>query len=189
MVLHPSFRKHLEQFVSLTDTEFKEIMKSFGTKRLRKNENLILSGDIVNHTFWVENGLLFSIYNDETGKEHIVQFAIEKCWITDQEAFYNQSIGSLMITAYEESSLLSLSFDAREKLCSEFPVMERFFRKKGNDSFVKQQRRLLTYLTSDAKQRFELLLQEYPGLVQRVPKSVLASYLGVSRETLSRFKS
>lgn len=187
-VTESSFRKHLEKFVSLTDLQFREIMKSFGTKRLKEGENLILSGDIVNYTFWVEKGLLVSIYNDEGGKEHILQFAIENCWITDQEAFYNQSIGSLMITAYEDSTLLSLSFDDREKLCSDFPVMEKFFRKKGNDSFVKQQRRLLTYLTSDARQRFELLLQEYPGLVQRVPKSVLASYLGVSRETLSRFK-
>lgn len=189
MELHPSFRKHLEKFVNLADTAFHEIMKSFGTKKLRKNENLIRSGDVVSHTFWVESGLLVSIYNDESGKEHVLQFAIENCWITDQEAFYNQSIGSLMVTAYEDSSLLSLSFDAREKLCSDFHAMEKFFRKKGNDSFVKQQKRLLTYLTSDAKQRFDLLLQEYPGLVQRVPKSVLASYLGVSRETLSRFKS
>jgi CRP-like cAMP-binding protein len=188
MELNEPFRKHLEKFVSVTDVEFAEIIKSFGRRLLKKNENLIQPGNLVNATFWVEKGLLVCIYNDEAGKEHVLQFAIENCWITDQEAFYNQSIGSLTIAAYEDSSLLSLSFDDREKLCQDFPAMERFFRKKGNDSFVKQQRRLLTYLTADAKQRFELLLQEYPGLVQRVPKSVLASYLGVSRETLSRFK-
>jgi CRP-like cAMP-binding protein len=188
MELNQSFRNHLEKFITFSDEDFREIMKSFGRKSVKKNENLILPGAIVSHTFWVEKGLLVSIYNDEAGKEHIIQFAIENCWITDQEAFYNQAIGSFMITAYEDSSLLTLSFDDREKLCARFPLMERFFRKKGNDSFVKQQRRLLTYLTSNAQERFELLLQEYPGLIQRVPKSVLASYLGVSRETLSRFK-
>ena len=66
--------------------------------------------------------------------------------------------------------------------------IEHFFRKKGNDSFVKQQKRLLTYMTANAKDRFNLLLEEYPGLYQRLSKKVLAAYLGVTRETLSRFK-
>jgi hypothetical protein len=65
--------------------------------------------------------------------------------------------------------------------------MEHFFRKKANDSFTKQQKRLLTYLTADAQKRYELLLSEYPTLVQRLSKKTLAAYLGVSRETLSRF--
>jgi len=65
--------------------------------------------------------------------------------------------------------------------------MEHFFRKKANDSFVKQQKRLLTYMTSDSQKRYELLLAEYPQLIQRLPKKILAAYLGVSRETLSRF--
>lgn len=186
--LSPSFRKHLKKFVIVSDEEYEKIRSYFGIRHLGKNQHLIVAGDSVNQTFWVERGLLISIYNDEQGREHILQFAIENCWITDQEAFYNQSKGSLTVKCLEESTLLSLSFDDREKLCEEFPAMEKFFRKKANDSFVKQQRRLLTYMTSDARQRLQLLIQEYPGLIQRVPKTILAAYLGVSRETLSRFK-
>lgn len=183
-----SLRTHIEKFVRLSDSEFSKVVDFFKLRHLEKNHVLIVAGDAVNHTFWVESGLLISVYNDEQGKEHILQFAIENCWITDQEAFYAQTKSSLSVKCLENSTVFALSFDDRERLCTEIPAMERFFRRKANDSFVKQQRRLLTYLTSDAQQRLRLLMQEYPGLIQRVPKTILAAYLGVSRETLSRFK-
>jgi CRP-like cAMP-binding protein len=132
--------------------------------------------------------LLLSTYSNQQGKEHIIQFADENCWVTDQQAFYNKTKAIFNIKAMEACELLCLSYSNREKLCAAMPKAERFFRKKANDSFVKQQKRMLTYLTSDAKKRYELLLEEYPQLIQRLPKKTLAAYLGVSRETMSRFK-
>jgi CRP-like cAMP-binding protein len=182
------FRKHLETYVKLTDEEFENVIKYFILKKYKKKEYLVRAGTHVSHTYWVVKGLLVSSFIDKSGKEHILQFAIENCWVTDQNAFYNQSTSIFNIIFLENSELLCLSFENREKLCSEMQKIEHFFRKKGNDSFVKQQKRLLTYLTSDAKERFELLLQEYPGLFQRLSKKTIAAYLGVTRETLSRFK-
>ncbi|NJM26295.1 MAG: Crp/Fnr family transcriptional regulator [Bacteroidia bacterium] len=165
-----------------------KVMKSVIVRKIKKTTRLLNPGDPVVYTYWVVKGLLLSIYHDEHGKEHIVQFAIENCWITDQEGYYNQVPGSFSIHALEDSVILCLSYASREKLCAELHALDTFFRKKANDSFVKLQKRLLTYLTSDARQRFDLLHAEYPGLYQRLSKKVLAAYLGVSRETLSRFK-
>jgi CRP-like cAMP-binding protein len=181
------FKQHLETFVSLSDDEFNTILKYFSTKKLKKNQVLINASDLVLHTYWVKKGLLASSFTDDTGKEHMIQFAIENCWITDQDAFYNKTKAIFNIVAFEETELLSLSYENREKLCATVHKMESFFRKKANDSFVKQQKRLLTYLTSDARERFDLLTKEYPGLLQRLSKKTLAAYLGVTRETLSRF--
>jgi CRP-like cAMP-binding protein len=184
----PLFRNHLEKFVALTDDEFEQFLSFFTFKKLKKNQVLIREGDAVQNTHWVTKGLLISTFTDANGKEHIIQFANECCWVTDQQGFYNQTKAIFNIVALEDSELLTISFANREKLCESMHKAERFFRKKANDSFTKQQKRMLTYLTADAQQRYELLLEEYPQLVQRLSKKTLAAYLGLSRETMSRFK-
>jgi CRP-like cAMP-binding protein len=187
IVPQADFEIHLGKFVELARDEFKSIEGYFVVKGIRKGQYLVRSGDAVNHTWWVKRGLVISSLTDDQGKEHIIQFANEGCWITDQNAFYNREKATFNIQVLEDSELLSLSFENREKLCHDFKRMETFFRRKANDSFTKQQKRMLTYLTSDSEQRYELFLKEYPALMQRLSKKILAAYLGVSRETLSRF--
>jgi CRP-like cAMP-binding protein len=183
---YPALHNHMNKYARVDDSDFKAATPYFEQMLLKKNDHVVKSGARVEHTYWVWKGLLVSTYNDDAGKEHIVQFAIENCWITDQNAFYNRCSAGFNIVALEASMLLSISYDGREELCARVPSIHEFFRKKANDSFVKQQMRLITYLTSDAKRRYELLQSEYPGIYQRVPKKLLAGYLGVSRETLSR---
>jgi CRP-like cAMP-binding protein len=185
---YSAFREHLEQFIPVTTAEFARVLQYFTVRKLKKNRVLIRAGEMVAHTNWVKTGMLISNYTDANGKEHIMQFPFENCWVTDQNAFYNKEEAQFTITAVEDSEMLTLSFDDRERLCEDIRKMETFFRKKANDSFAKQQKRLLTYLTTDAKSRYDLVLTEYPPQVKRLSKKVLAAYVGVSRETLSRRK-
>jgi CRP-like cAMP-binding protein len=118
-----------------------------------------------------------------------LQFALEDWWITDYQAYFSQTEATIAIDCIEDCEVLSLSLHKREKICAELHKMEHFFRKKSNGGYVALQRRILSLLNSSAKERYESLLKQSPKLFQRVPKALIASYLGVSRETLSRFNS
>lgn len=180
-------RQQIEKITPLTDKEFDYILSHFTTKKLKKHQFLIQESDLVQNDYFVIKGLLKAYYINEEGKEHIMQFAMEDWWITDYQAYFNETKASLNIDCIETTEVLCLSLYNREKLCADMHKIEHFFRKKSNSGYVALQRRILSLLNSNAKERYEQLLQQYPALFQRVPKTLIASYLGVSRETLSRF--
>jgi CRP-like cAMP-binding protein len=182
-------RQQIEKVTPLTDQEFEYILSHFTTKRLKKNQFLIQEGDSVLNDFFVVSGLLKAYHVDKEGKEHIMQFALEDWWVTDYQAYFNQTNSTLNIDCIEPCELLSISLQNREKLCADLHKIEHFFRKKSNAGYVALQRRILSLLNNNAKERYEQLLNQYPKLFQRVPKILIASYLGVSRETLSRLSS
>jgi CRP-like cAMP-binding protein len=187
-MLHP-LRQHIEKITPLSDAEFDYILSHFSEKKLRKHQFLIQEGEAVPNDYWVLKGCLKAYHMDSEGKQHILQFAMEDWWITDYQAYFNQAKATTWADAIEDCEILSLSLPNREKLCSEMHKMERFFRKKSNMGYVALQSRILSLLNSNAQQRFEQFFQLYPKLFQRVPKTLIAAYLGVSRETLSRFSA
>jgi CRP-like cAMP-binding protein len=182
-------RQQIEKITLVTNQEFDYILSHFTTKKLRKHQFLIQEGDIVQNDYFVVKGLLKGYYLNKEGKEHIMQFAMEDWWITDYQAYFNETKALLNINCIEATEVLCLSLYNREKLCADMHKIEHFFRKKSNSGYVALQRRILSLLNNNAKERYEQLLQQYPRLLQRVPKKLIASYLGVSRETLSRFSS
>ncbi len=182
-------RRHFEKITPLTDQEFEYILSHFTTKKLKKHQFLIQEDDNVPNDYFVVKGLLKAYHIDKEGKEYIMQFAMEDWWVTDYQAYFSQSKATLNIDCIEDVELLCLSLQNRDKICADLHKIEHFFRRKSNFGYVALQRRILSLLNSNAKERYEQLLQNYPNLFQRVPKTLIASYLGVSRETLSRFSS
>ncbi|HZH95763.1 MAG TPA: Crp/Fnr family transcriptional regulator [Flavisolibacter sp.] len=182
-------RQHFEKLTPLTDQEFDYVLSHFTTKKLKKHQFLVQEGDHVTNDYFVVKGLLKAYHLDGEGKEYIMQFAMEDWWITDYQAYFSQTKAALNISCIEEVEILCLSLRNRDKICADLHKIEHFFRRKCNMGYVALQRRILSMLSSNAKERYEQLLVQYPGLFQRVPKTLIASYLGVSRETLSRFAS
>ncbi len=187
MNLHP-LRKHIEELVSITDEEFDHILRYFHSVRKRKHQFIVQEGEPVYKEFWVVKGCLKSYFFDDRDKEHILQFAMENWWTTDYDAFINRSIAKISIDCIEDCELLYITYEDREKLCSEIPKMETFWSRKTKTGYVALQNRILSLLRNTAQERYDLLLAQYPQLFQRVPKKLIAAYLGVTRETLSRFQ-
>lgn len=185
MSIHP-LRTHIEEIVPLADEEFDFVLSHFTPLKKRKHQYLVQEGELVNKEFWVIKGCLKAYFFNENGKEHIMQFAMENWWMTDYEAFNNQVKASISVDCIEDCDLLVLSYENKEKLSLEMHKMARFWEKKNKLAYIAAQKRILSLCRNTAKERYEMLRQQYPQLMQRVPKKMIASYLGVSRETLSR---
>ncbi|WP_027388067.1 Crp/Fnr family transcriptional regulator [Chryseobacterium gregarium] len=181
-------RKHFEEIIPLTDEEFGYLDSFFKTRKLKKHQYLIQENESVTHLFFVVKGLLKASLTDKEGKEHIIQFAVENWWISDFQAFYNNVPSVTNIHCLEEVEVCGISKENLEKMCSENHKIEHFFRIKNSFGYVALQQRILSLLTTNAKERFEQFSSQYPQLLQRIPKTIIASYLGVSRETLSRIQ-
>lgn len=186
MPTHP-LRKHIEEIMPLDDAEFEHVLSHFHPIRRRKHQFVVQEGESVNKEFWVIKGCLKSYFFDHHDKEHIIQFAMENWWTTDYDAFVNRTKAKTSIDCIEDSELLYITFEDRAKLSAEMHKMETFWARKTKSGYVALQNRILSLLRDTAQERYESLLAQYPMLFQRVPKKLIAAYLGVTRETLSRF--
>jgi CRP-like cAMP-binding protein len=179
-------RRQIEKIVKLTDDEFQFALSHFSVKKFKKHQYVLQAGNPAPNDHFVVRGLLRSFYLDEAGKIHILQFAMEDWWISDPQAYHNALNATLNIDCLEDTVVYVISLDNREKLCTESRKMEYFFRKKTQAGYIALQKRIQSLMSQTAKERYDQFIHLYPQLTQRLPKALIASYLGISRETLSR---
>jgi len=182
-------RIHIEEISTLSDEQYDYVRSFFLERKIAKHRFLIQQGSNVRDDFFVLSGCLKAFHVDEDGRESIMRFAMENWWISDYQAYFQNEPATLDIACLEDCTVLVLSFENREKLCRELPAMAFFFRKKMERAYASFQQRMLFMLCRGAKERYEMFRIKYPTLLQRLPKSVIAAYLGISRETLSRISN
>lgn len=180
-------RDHIEAISPLTDEEFAYILSHYKPKKLKKHAYLTQEGDYVKYDYFVVKGCLKSFTIDNaTGKEFIYQFCVEDWWATDREAFFNGTKATINISCLEDCELLGITLADRQKLGEELRKYEHFMQIKINYGYISLQKRIQMMIMGSAKDRYEQFIRQYPHFVKRIPKTFIASYLGVSRETLSR---
>jgi len=178
----------LDEKIELTAEE-KLLCKSFFIpKKLRKRQYILQEGDVCKYLAFVEKGMLRSYTIDDKGNEHIMQFAFEGWWISDQFSFLTGQPAIYTIDALEDSELLLLSKSAEEQLLQQIPKFEKFFRILLQNSLIATQTRLISSLSQRAEERYQQLVNGCPTILQRVPQHMMASFLGITPETLSRIR-
>lgn len=186
--MYDIFFEHLEKKVQLNESE-KELIKSFFTpKKLKKRQFLVVEGHPCIYLTFVSKGLLKAYNVDEKGNEHINQFAPEGWWTSDMNSFFSGEISFYSIDALEDSDVLVISNKEFEDLMLQIPIMDRYFRLLFQNSLITKERRLISSNTHNAEEKYQHILKNNPDLIKRVPQNLLASYLGLSAETLSRLK-
>lgn len=186
--MYEQLAKSIGDKVTLTEAEFEVCKTFFIPKKIRKKQTLLLEGDVCTYNAFIEKGILRSYTTDEKGHEHIMQFAFEGWWITDLSSFLMGEHSTFTIEAIEDSELLLLTATAREELMDALPVFERYQRLLLQNAYIALQKRVNSALTATAEEKYTKLTISYPDIVARVPQHMIASYLGLSPETLSRVR-
>lgn len=178
----------INEKISITDQEW-EICKSlFIPKKLRKRQYLLQEGDVCKYTAFVEKGMLRTYTVDEKGAEHILQFAPEGWWLSDLSSFLTNEPSMFNMDALEDSELLLITNTSRNELLQKVPAFERYFRILIENHLISTQKRLMGSLTETAEEKYAKFINTYTDCTQRVPQHMIASFLGITRETLSRIR-
>ena len=180
--------KKISETISITDEEFQFCKTLFIPKKLRKRQYLLQEGDVNKHTAFVSKGLLRSYTIDDKGNEHILQFAFEGWWMGDLYSFLTEEPSMFNMEALEDCELLLITKPSWELLLDKVPAFEKYFRILIQNNLIATQKRLMGTLSETAEQKYTNLINNFPGCLNRVPQHMIASYLGITRETLSRIR-
>jgi CRP-like cAMP-binding protein len=179
----------IEEKISISKEEFDFCKTLFIPKKLRKKQYLLQEGDVCRYTAFVEKGMLRTFTVDEKGNEPILQFSMEGWWIADLYSFLTEERSIYNIEALEECELLLITKENWEILLAKVPAFERYFRLLIQNNLIATQRRLMSSLSESAEEKYTKLINNFPGCIQRVPQHMIASYLGITPETLSRIRA
>lgn len=157
-------------------------------KSIAKGHILIRQGQVVKNTYFVKDGCLRAYCIDKNGKEHTLQFAIKNWWISDFIAIYNNELSTLTIECITDSKIIEFNAKKLDKIYSIFPEFEEFQRKNLERHVVSLHKRILNQLQLTAPERYDLFLNQYPDIEQYTPNYHIASYLGITQQSLSRIR-
>jgi CRP-like cAMP-binding protein len=183
-----TFEKYILTKASFTAEELQQMQKLAVVKKLRKRQFLLQEGEVCRHKTFVAKGLLRAYRLADDGTEHIMRFAPENGWMIDNESYSNQKPSQFYIEAMEDSVLVMWTRDDMNELFESIPAFKLFSEQVKEQSINDSQQRILINISYTAEEKYKAFIASFPEVFNRVPLHMVASYLGVSRETLSRIR-
>lgn len=178
----------IKSSITLSSNAEEYVVSISKEKSVSKGDVLIRQGQVVKNTYFVQNGCLRAYCIDKKGKEHTLQFAVKNWWISDFIAIYNNELSTLTIECIADSNIIEFNAKLLDKIYSKFPEFETFQRKNLERHVVSLHKRILNQLQLTAPERYELFLNQYPDIEQYTPNYHIASYLGITQQSLSRIR-
>lgn len=187
--MHEVFFKYLESYshIPLAENEIALIKESLVPRKLRKRQFFLQAGEVCKYQAFIVKGAMRQYSVDEKGGEHIVRLSIENWWAGDRESFTMLTPSIYNIDAWEESDVLTLTSADMNSLRT-IPAINEMARRLDDKHAFAYQKRVNAAISLTAEQRYEELGKTYPEFLERFPQHIIASYLGITKETLSRVR-
>jgi len=185
---HHSILSNIAKHISLDQSETDYFISLLKTKNVRKKEFLLQAGQPCIVINYVHAGVLRSFYKDNNADEVTIMFAVADWWITDMPCFINQNSAMTSIEAIDDSTVFQLTKEDLDILYARVPKFERFFRILMQNSYIREQLRILQNLSLSAEERYAKFLEKYPAIALQLTQKQIASYLGITPEFLSTIR-
>ena len=184
---HPLTR-HIERYVQLTPNEREQLFAVARAVRVRRRQLITQPGAICRHRTYILEGAFRVFHVDDQGKELTVKFGVEDWWVSDFYSYVYQEPAEHYIEALEDARVLQFEYHDIEPLISGSLALSEYFRLTTERAFAHARRRVISQNRDTAEQRYDAFLRKYPQVASRLPQYVLASYLGMTPEFLSRVR-
>ena len=179
---------YINRIISLTDEEESILNSKVSFRKYLKGQYLLQQGDVCTFSGFIVLGCTKTFFVDDEGQEHVVMFSIEDWWASDMGSFVSQKPADFNVQCLENTELIQLTYENQKALLEEVPKLERFFRIIVEKAFVASQKRIVRNLSMTAKERYVFFRSQYPLIEQRIPQYLIASFLGITKEFLSKIK-
>ncbi|WP_147678826.1 Crp/Fnr family transcriptional regulator [Algibacter pacificus] len=188
MNIQPLF-DYIKPLMDLTAEEEALLASKVTYRKYLKGQYVVQQGDICKYECFVISGCTKTFYLDTEGQEHVIMFAIENWWTADMGSFISQTPADYNVQCLENTELILFSYENLELLYKKIPKLERLFRQIVERAFVASQKRIVRNFSLSAKDRYLYFKNQYPQIEERIPQYLVASFLGITKEFLSKIKS
>ncbi|PRD47571.1 Crp/Fnr family transcriptional regulator [Sphingobacterium haloxyli] len=185
--MHPLFQ-YINRYAIISEGDFSVFVDHFTEKKIRKKQLLLQEGTVCEHMAFIVKGSLRKYYIDEKGVDHTVDLYIENWWAGDRESFVKLTPSVYNIDAWQDCELLLISRENTLKLRNQCPAFNELLLKLDEHNTIATQRRITSSISATAKKRYEDFVDCHPYFIQRFPQHIIASYLGITKDTLSRVR-
>lgn len=187
-LMHPEFIAYIKRQANLTDDEVKLVCSKGVERTIPRKQLLLQQGEICRHKVFVSKGCFSTFRTKEDGVKHIIDFSAEDSWIVDPESYNHGTPTAYSIEALEESVIIQWTKNDFNDLFAQIPQIKAYSEKLVSEKLLTIRQRLYSAISSTAEEKYDEFIKTYPAVFARVPLHMVASYLGVSRETLSRIR-
>ncbi|MDR6806707.1 CRP-like cAMP-binding protein [Dyadobacter sp. BE34] len=182
------FIQYLTAKITLSADELAQIRQVAIQKKIRKRQLLLQEGDVWRYNAFVGHGFLRTYSIDNKGNEHILNFSPENYWSGDRESLTTGNPSRFNIEAIEDTDVVLITKENFEQLCRNIPQLNDLVNAILHKSFVVSQDRIHAGISLSAEEKYQKFLNQYPQIANRVPQHMIASYIGITPETLTRIR-